>query len=309
VLDFGKRYRYFRKRKDENTTLADLVANFECSTEPCDLARFLDSIDDFLLLASLAERRYCLCMGWEATDQHSYSLYYRQNRFLPKSLQKDDTLIDLKDFEDFITKAYAAFSGESVDSREFIRRAIYMTVPTGGRTIESIFVTLFSAVETLLLAYRKAYGFKSALGANEWKELSVQLRECISASDILKDRAAEKQLLLGKLGDLNRVSFGAALKAFCDHYRVDLHDLWPITGSSGGDSLAAIRNRLVHGEAFSGEKYSAVMVAEMHLKWTLERMLLRLFDWEVSRSAVSPVALMSTFPYHNWQREQERLSK
>jgi hypothetical protein len=80
-------------------------------------------------------------------------------------------------------------------------------------------------------------------------------------------------------------------------------------GSCGGVSLAAIRNRLVHGEAFSGEKYGAVMVAEMHLQWTLERMLLLLFDWDVSRSGVGPRALTNMTSYFVWQRSRALLSQ
>jgi hypothetical protein len=78
-----------------------------------------------------------------------------------------------------------------------------MTIPTKGRTVESTFVTLFSAIETLLLAYRKAHDLERVLPAKEWRRLHRQLRDCINTSDIPRDQPGKAELLLGKLGDLN----------------------------------------------------------------------------------------------------------
>jgi hypothetical protein len=104
------------------------------------------------------------------------------------------------------------------------------------------------------------------------------------------------------------VSFGSPFRSFCDHYSIDLSDLWPVVDASHGVSLSAIRNRLVHGEAFAGDKYSALITAEMHLQWTVERMLLGALGWPVSRSAVDAGFLSAINQYYGWQTDRRNLS-
>jgi hypothetical protein len=113
-LDFDNRYRHIETQRKQTTTFAELVANFEHASNTFDRETigFLSSLDDFLLLVSLAERRYCICPGWEMTSHTSYFRYYRKNLSLPKLVNVGGELIDLGDFDEFIRAAYAKLSAE-----------------------------------------------------------------------------------------------------------------------------------------------------------------------------------------------------
>ncbi|MEQ1531465.1 MAG: hypothetical protein ABL925_19290 [Methylococcales bacterium] len=76
-------------------------------------------------------------------------------------------------------------------------------------------------------------------------------------------------------------------------YSIDLTDLWPVFGGSGLAGLADIRNKLIHGDPFGHEMFQSLIVANEHLKYTLERVLSRVLQWDIAETKVNPVFLQT----------------
>lgn len=274
----------------------------------------LEWIDDFLLVASLATRERCVCVGWEVYDQIGHTRFYRRRISIPKNFKKHDyneDLIDAQNYENFIQTIYPKFAND--ESIELVRDVVRSAIPLARSTLESRFTSLFSAVETLVLSFRRKHRlefvFTDESDVTEWKKIKdVALPEWLKAQQLLsgEDRADQRKLIYENLSALERISFGHAFKKFCEYYNADLSDLWPITG--GGESkwsLTTIRNKLVHGEVLPSFKIGALQDATLHLQWTLERLILGYFGWEVAKSNVSK-AYLSQFLYAHKRMETER---
>jgi hypothetical protein len=95
------------------------------------------------------------------------------------------------------------------------------------------------------------------------------------------------------------------LRFFQQSYHVDLADLWPLLDKTGGTSLAQIRNRLIHGEYLSEKSLQALMFADQNLRWTLERMLLAVLGWPVSKSNVSK--FLVNFTAYRWASMRSKI--
>jgi hypothetical protein len=111
------------------------------------------------------------------------------------------------------------------------------------------------------------------------------------------------------LRSLNRAPVGAALRALCEQYRVDLSDLWPVTDDGNGITLAQIRNKLIHGYFIGPEFERSLWIARVHLEWIVERLLLAVLGWDGRRhSRVGFMALKIFAPYHNWKQARQELT-
>jgi hypothetical protein len=87
---------------------------------------------------------------------------------------------------------------------------------------------------------------------------------------------------------------------FQQKHAADLSDLWPLFDGSQGVPLVGIRNRLAHGEPISIGERTALLYAGLHLRWTLERLILTALRWPISKSMVKPEFLRHLIPY-NWK--------
>jgi hypothetical protein len=140
-----------------------------------------------------------------------------------------------------------------------------------------------------------------------WKNLEADLRMWLKGHPRLKDDKSKRTLLYENLPALTRVSFRTAFQKFCEFYSVNLDDLWPVVGSADGWSLKDIRNKLVHGEYFNRQQLRALLSASEHLRWTVERMILAILGWDLSRSAVSPDNLCKRNQYKYWREDRKLL--
>jgi hypothetical protein len=304
-----------RENEDEETVIfTELVANFEFDGEDIEGSRInetLHHLDDYLLLASFAARKRCICVSWEAWAGKTFTRFYRK-RYVPPSLrrdERDDSLIDMFLLEEFMNVAYSNFV--KADWQNLLRRAINYTLPLPqeNRTIESSFVTLYSALETTVLYFRRNQSLETILSEDEWNVLANSLRDWLKTYERLKNRKDLRTLIYEKLPELNRVSFSSAFKEFCAHYGVDLQDLWNVVGRSLGTPLSEIRNRLVHGDDFLHDQYGVLISATDHLRWTVERMILAVLGWDPARSEVSTEKLSSQIAGRDdWQLARQKLT-
>jgi hypothetical protein len=72
--------------------------------------------------------------------------------------------------------------------------------------------------------------------------------------------------------------------------------------------LAEIRNRLAHGEVPTGDAITAIAIARSHLRIILERSLLSVFGFPVSKSRASPSSVrLQTIVEHDRIEEFRRM--
>lgn len=310
TFHFDQHYHYRDNEEGDMVSFSELVAkaSLNVSADSNKIFETLNILDGVLLLASFAARQRCICLGWDASDSKNYVKQFVRNRAIPRNNPKTtykDGLIEKWEFKEFMRTAYSAFA--KVAPQDPLRRAISLTVPFKDSTVEGEFVALYTALEMLVLQFRRISDLEFILPNNPWKKIRKELKTYIE-SMALGEHNDKKFLIQDKLSELNRVSFGTAFDQFCANYSIDLADLWPVNNSATGASLSQIRNKLVHGEHFGPDHYEALMFAELHLRWTVERMLLAVLDWHAEKSNVSRSFLSNWIAYKEWQSKQPDLS-
>lgn len=320
-LEFRKHYLKRENEAGEEVISTKLVAEFE-TDDPQGRAKINDDLtsglDDLLLLTSFAGRQRCAWVGWEVYDTLGHTSFYRKNITVPEPQPKHrvgDGLISLQDFDDFIRIAYPRFSAEAPSG--LFRRSFYglLPMPRGEATIESRFTSLYSALENLVLYFRRKNNLEFIFSSGEaaqWQNLRREMMKWLKQQPLLagEEKAEQRKLVYENLAGLERISFSYAFQKFCEAYSVELNDLWPISDGREGWPLSKIRNKLVHGEDLGDHKVSALATATEHLQWALERMLLAVLGWDYRRSMAGPSYLSSSdiVGYMEWTTDRRIIS-
>jgi len=87
---------------------------------------------------------------------------------------------------------------------------------------------------------------------------------------------------------------------FCDHYQLNLDDLWPLFDHNSKSALVDLRNYVAHGEPVLQSKVMSLSKATENLQWTVERTLLCVLGWPITKSKVAPRSL-ALWSAHNWK--------
>lgn len=311
-LTFDNHYRYQECENGDEITFTELVAEFEIDgvVKGKEIVHStIDYLDDFLMLASFAERHRCVCLGWDFTDSESHTKFYRRDIAIPSIKGKrsySDPLIEIAVFEDYIKTAYHNYI--QIEPRDLIRHAIQCvnSVHSEGKTIENSFITLYSAIETITLHFRRMKQLEFVLSQEQWSQFQDDLKKWLKNHPLISDDKEKRACIYNKLPELNRIPFPNAFTQLCEHYSVDLSDLWPISNNPDGISLADIRNKIVHGDTFNPLQFRAVICAKEHLIWTIERLLLAILGWPIFTSKVNKDYLSHYMVCHReWTEDQK----
>lgn len=303
-LKFDHHYRYLENDAGDTVFFPELVAEFEIDNESNEIISSFEPIDDFLMLTSFSARQRCACLGWEMYGSSKITKFYRRDIAIPK-IKKDhssnDTLIDIEDFKDFIGIAYKSFI--QTKQKELLRQAVYKAIGGGNTTLENDYLSLYSALENIVLLYRKNREMESIIPSAGWitfeNEIKGFIKNCFSG----EKHKEKRKLIYEKLPELNRVSFSTVFTDFCEHYNVDLQDLWPVIDRKEGISLSDIRHKLVHGDIFNRRQQRALISAREHLRWVVERSILSVLGWTHSKSKVSQNFLSKNKTmYREWDK-------
>lgn len=312
-LTFTNHYRYQDDDAGTLTSFHELVAEFELKSKTIGYVdvrgEMVRDLEDLLTLASFASRHGCVWMGYAVTSAKGYTRYYRRDVSIPApKKRRGDSLIAKKDIKDFLDVTCRKLV--ELGRNDLLIKAINFATPKEGQIFEGAFMALYSALETLVLYFRRGHNLEMIFsGEHEaWKSLEADLRLWLKQHPQLKDDKNKRTLLYQNLPALTRVSFRTAFQEFCNFYSINLDDLWPVVRSADGWSLAIIRNKLVHGEYFNRQQLRALVSAGEHLRWTVERMILSIFGWDVSRSRVSPDELHNRNQYKYWREDRKLLS-
>jgi len=254
----------------------------------------INILDDILLLTSLAARQNCICLRWDQYTSNSHVKYYKRDKtiFNDTTVHNNNTiLISSNKFEDYIKTTYKTFIDFSEDEQAYIRQAIHIIkfmYYNNEYDIEITFLKLFSAFETLITFFRKKYDKSTVIPEKEWNKLigkkgklKNNIRKFLNEEEGFKeDENKEKRTLIyQKLRELNRISLKEAFIEFCKEYKVNFDYLWPVCDKKDGISLSEIRNKLIHGEKFDTAYAISISIANTHLQYTIENMLLAILGW------------------------------
>jgi hypothetical protein len=153
-LVFKEEYYTYRNEQSEQVSFSQPVLEFEIDKKRADNLDDDDLhslISDFLVLISYAARQRCLRVGWDVRRGSRYQRYYRRDISITATERKPgwpNELIELMDVEDFMAVAESSF--DRIERKENVRRALNYAIPTIGETLESEFIGLYAALESLL---------------------------------------------------------------------------------------------------------------------------------------------------------------
>lgn len=311
-LKFDLHTRYWDEPEGGTVMFDELVAEFDLAEDvrgSTKITEALEHLDDLLRIVSFVGEYPCRCVGWEAAGATTITEFYRPRVARPtrSAPSVHDALVDYADFEEFIKTAYLKFSRISPNAA--LRRALDYVVPDEHDTIESSYIMLYAALETLVLFFRRKENLEFIFSdPAEWDQLSKDIQKWLKSHPTLSGDSAKRSLVYEKLPELMRVSFSSAFKKFCTEHSVDLSDLWPVVGNSGGVSLSSIRNNLVHGEVYDHRHYGALMGAREHLMWSVYRMVFAMLGWPVERTKINPEQLKKDLIHKTLERDRQILS-
>lgn len=311
-VTFDQHTRYWDAPGGGTVMFGEPVAEFDLNEDlrgSAQIPEALERLDDLLRIVSFVGEYRCMCVGWQATDSLTVTEFYRHHPMLTNAVAPSvhDALIDYADFEDFIRTAYLQLN--QITPNAALRRALDYLVPDENDTIESLYIMLYAALETIVLFFRREEGLEFIFSdPTEWDRLRGDMQKWLKTHPVLSGDAIKRSLVYEKLSELMRTSFSSAFKKFCVRYSVDLSDLWPIVGNSGGVSLSSIRNKLVHGEVFDHRHYEALMGAREHLRWSVYRMVFAMLDWPVAQTKINSEQVKSNFIHKTWERDRQILS-
>jgi hypothetical protein len=212
-------------------------------------------------------------------------------------------LIDEADLDEFLATTSPP-DGAELD--EILERAIGFALQSGGQSLEVSFIGSSAALESVLTFFRRQDEY-DILSAKEFSALERDLKKWLKQHPALASETAKRGLIYEKVPELNRFPFSYGFKKFCEHYSLDLSDLWPVVGKHAEWPLTEIRHRLVHGDPFRKRPPEALACAVVHLGWVVERMILSVLGWPIERSNVSRETLGRASNYHqSWQAERAK---
>lgn len=309
-LTFRKHFRYEEKPVG-TLSHSELVAEAHGTLETGSLESVVDQLDDGLLLTSVATRRRCVCRGWQYMEGGRFRRFYRSRLIAPKlkPISVQETLIDVPYFQEFLAQTLPVFRRAQDIAR--LRYAMYALLSANDGDIETQFLRLFTALETLVSHGCETIGFGPILDDTQWKPFKRDLKKFIKRAPPLDGNPELTHLMFEKVGELNRASFASSFQRLTEAFRKEgfaLSDLWPITGSQDGVSLTWIRNRLVHGHFYKDNETEPLLFATYHLRWYVERIILAMLKWPVKKSLVGEF-LRNLHPYNQWRPAQAAFSK
>ncbi|HEY9502665.1 MAG TPA: hypothetical protein VIR01_13615 [Pyrinomonadaceae bacterium] len=295
ALSFTKHYKEQETdSRDESMLRRHLVAEAKCSESARTLAecdsRIRTYIESPLLIASFAARQSTVATGWMAIDSSHRVSCYRTNISIPDERPRSNfTLIHPPHFMRFFKAAVKAYERFDPESKMLIRQALFKVLPSRDKTVETRYLILFSALESIILWFRRLYQYEMTIESSAaWRRFNEDVRGLVKTHSAFSDEE-KKGMVIAMLPQLRRIPLRTAYDAFCSQFSVDTTDIWPVFGARG--CLADVRNKITHGEAFQRSAFDALIRAEASLEVTVERLLLAVLRWPQDESSVSPKQL------------------
>ena len=313
AIEFDSLYRLKEDAEGCIVQWAELIARGDpaASVTRDEAHELLLQMDDLLLLVSLAEGRRIACMGLEWASQDQRTRLYRLGRVLPVEKgghSANDCLIEPHErFRPFLASAFRNLRGSP--QYDLIKSALEsMTTFDDDTSIGTSYQRIFSALETLVLAYRKNSGLEYVFSdLKEWRQLAKDLRGFLKEHPVAsgQSRKPQRAMLYDNIVALQRVSLRCATQALLDEHGIRIDDQWPLFDRKEGVSLTDIRNSITHGDCYSESQWGKILEAEESLRIVTLRVLLASLGWDHQRSRV----LWTDWKKQRWREARDVLSE
>jgi len=287
-LEFLNHYRWVNLENEEILTYPELIASAKLNRRPIeeDIDNYLSLIDDFLLLVSFAEGQRCISPLVSVHSRGTIAETYRLDRSMPNISAKhgfNDFLIDSNDFDDFINLAWKSL--KEAGQYKLIKSALELITNDARGTMESEFLSLFSSIEKLILAFRLDYNYEFILkDLHHWNSFDKNLHSFIKKHELFKDNPEARSLIYQNIAGLKRLPLQEAFKKFTESKKLDLNDLWTFYDDSSEWSLTDIRNHLVHGYGLGDPYIDSFGNALKSLRYLAKRLMLVSLNWDFKES-------------------------
>lgn len=243
-------------------------------------------IDYILSIIGFMNERRVSWHKFQVCINRSVYTYYRNTPDVATFIRGKDreTCIPQWEFSAFLKNAIERLSDSPYRYRMKVAFDTIARKNTSEVNISAeMYLSLFSAVEGLLLIYRRLAKKEYIVSGNQWKKIHHVLHEAIKD---FKCTEKQKEAMTAKLPELNRYSLKDAWVQFISNNSIDTDCLWPIF-AVGKDKpgLSDIRNLLIHGE--NANFSSLYMYAQDHIQLLLERIICYLLHWPLERTNIS----------------------
>lgn len=272
----------------------------------------LELVKDFLLVASVATDCRTACTGWRYFDASGETEEYCRNFGFPSANPERFRwgLAAHGHQHEMIAHLWSAFRHSS--AKPLLRRLFYVLVPGSKKGTVEQFLLKFALLEGLLQLQAGKTGKENTIKGKAWKTLHSDIQSIIKALQItepdLLGRTPEdiRTALTHNIQNINLPSPRTSFSTFIAELAVPVADLWPAFGNKKSPGLYEVRNRLVHGFRVPESGEDALWTAEMNLHCLLTRMYLRVCDWEIDKSVVSPMKVKEIVPLREAEINQAR---
>lgn len=246
----------------------------------------IGNLENFLLLVSFGYGNRVTWIGYEYSDSYNYYEFYRGTvKSLHKSNRND--WIDKNGFvvNDFIKKSFDGFC-ENNNYYIAIKNAIYaLCNDNDNGIIDAKYLELFSAFESILLAYNKKTNSEKLLTDRKFDKLRTEMTTALNEYfERNNPDNTIKAKMIEKIGELNRPSLRNTLERFKETFGLQLDHLWPVFAEGEKKpGLADIRNKLIHGDYLYG-KYDYLDFAKHQLRLILIITIIKVLDWPIEKT-------------------------
>ena len=239
-------------------------------------------VDDLLLVASVAARFWIDWFSFQFVASSKFVTHVRSRReSFVETIGHRDALVDRGKAFDFLTIAVQALREHRDSGFDLYLPLITVMTANTSELPEQRFLFYFMALEQLKDMYAKKEGLVRTVGSKS--EGKCLIRDVNSYLDKrLADHSA-LTLVKEKTVELDRPPLWYVLEKFLLEYDVEWKDLYP--PNTEKPTFIGVRNKLVHS-AESVEPAQLYFDTE-RLRVVLERLLLKLLDWQDMYGAAS----------------------
>src|SRR4051794_18101419 len=106
---------------------------------------------------------------------------------IPRDIKEqgfENELVSGADFEEFMAAAYRKFC--EIEQHEYLRRAINYTIPREAYSLESYYMLLFAALETLISQFRQEGKLDKILPDKLAKKMRDELNQWLNDQEMLE---------------------------------------------------------------------------------------------------------------------------
>lgn len=303
-VTFGNHYKWMKQDMNSQLSVRELYCDsvIEGAIDETNVWSYISLLDKFLMLSSYAEDQTVVTLKVDITNRDRRIEIFRMNRIIPELDSRHSFRhynIYENQIEDFLNTSWKTWGTSKYE--KLIQRALGTDVFSKRRSMDAEFLALFSAIETLLLIYRKENTLEQVINdEKEWKNVKQQLRKTLKNSSYLEE-PLKRDLIYQNLDGLNRISLQHTLSHLVENTPLSFNDLWPFSSTQYKYSLTTIRNQLVHGHGYRDSVSNSFPTALDHLETYYDRLLIYTLGWEFQKANIGPRKLKSPSEVDDWE--------